>query len=258
MINQTIQRTKYYTFLVAILVLTLWAGQRSGVLAAPPRQEGQDSALITQPVEGESVQGVVSIIGTATHPAFNFYVIEISPRPGEQWQFVGDGQTPVENGQLTTWDTNTVPDGTYAIRLRVVYVDGNFSEAPPREVVVTNTQPLPTNTPEATPTEEGPVDIDPGPPTATSTPLPPTPTVLVEQPVVDTPTPRPAETTVPLQNPDEPSSFVPTVSGFSLLSLRDACLYGGGLMLGIFLLFGFLAALRTFIQGFVDRLRQRS
>lgn len=255
--RQITTHIKSNTFLVVIIAIFFGLLPWVGVYAAPPRQEAQDLAIINQPTNNSVVRGVVPIIGTATHPTFSFYVLEFSPDPGDQWQFIGDSQTPVTNGQLAAWDTTIVPDGAYVIRLRVVRVDGNYTEGFSRQVTVSNSQPLPTDTPEVTPTDEGPGAVDSGPPTATPTPLPPTPTILVEQPVVDTPTPRPSENTAPLQDPDEPSSFIPTVSGFSLLSFRDACLYGGGLMLGIFLLFGFLAALRTFIQGFIDRFKQR-
>ncbi|RMF00210.1 MAG: hypothetical protein D6768_13345, partial [Chloroflexi bacterium] len=71
------------------------------------------------------------------------------------------------------------------------------------------------------------------------------------------PTPRAIPTTPPLADPEENTTFIPTVSGFSLAPLRDACLYGGALMLSIFLLFGFLSALRRLIIGFIERRRGR-
>lgn len=244
----------YRVIFILTLLVAVWLIQFSGTLAAPPGQETVGIAAITQPGNGATVQGVVPIIGSSDHPAFQFYTVEFSPTdPGNQWQFIGDGQTPVVNGQLTSWDTMTVPDGSYTIRLRTVRVDGNYDEAFV-EIVVANAQPLPTNTPavaEETPTPGFAV------PTETPTPLPPTPTILIEQPIVETPTPRPVETTAPLADPDESQTFIPTVSGFSLSPLRDACLYGGGLMLALFLLFGFLSALRLFVQGFIDRARQR-
>lgn len=248
--KRTTKQVRYYIFLIVILTLIFWLIQFSRTIAAPLWQEAQDVAIITEPASNAALQGIIPIIGTATHPTFAFYVLEFSPEPGNQWQFIGDGQAQVINGQLATWDTTTVPDGSYTIRLRVVRIDANYSEAFAQQVVVSNTQPIPTDTPEITP-DESPI------PTITPTPLPPTPTIVVEQPIVNTPTPRPVETSAPLQDPDEGSSFIPTVSGFSLFPLRDACLYGGGLMLSLFLLFGFLAALRIFIQGFIDRLRQR-
>ena len=249
--QQRTKPTKRYLFLAFVALLLLWLNQFSGVIAAPPAQEGQDIAIITEPGSNAVVQGVVSVIGTAIHPEFSFYVLEFSPDPGDQWQFIADSQTQIANGQLATWDTTVVPDGNYMIRLRVVRIDGNYSEFFAQPLTVSNAQPLPTATPEDVPT------TGPAAPTVTPTPLPPTPTIVVEQPIVDTPTPRPVETSAPLENPDQGSSFIPTVSGFSLLPLRDACFYGGGLMLGVFLLFGFLAALRIFVQGFIDRIRKR-
>ncbi len=169
---------------------------------------------------------------------------------GDQWGTVGiTHDTPVINGLLETWDTTLVPDGSYTFRLRVVRLDGNYSEFFSQQVVVANSQPIPTDTP--TPVEATPR------PTITPTDLPPTPTIVIDQPVVDTPTPRPVATTSPLEDPDENSSFIPTVTGFSFGPLQDACLYGCGIMLSLFLLFGFLAALRTFILGFIDRIRRR-
>ncbi|NJN92703.1 MAG: hypothetical protein HC875_00765 [Anaerolineales bacterium] len=224
-------------------------------MAAPPAQ-GQDLAIINDPASNAVVRGQVQITGSSDHPSFQFYIIEFSPEPvtGGQWQIIGATRnTPVINGVLETWDTTLIPDGSYTLRLRTVRLDGNYTEAFSQQVVVANTQPLPTDTP--IPTEE--VVVPSGPPTETPTPLPPTPTVSIEQPIVETPTPRPVETSAPLEDPDEVTSFIPTVSGFSVTPLRDACLYGAGVMLGVFLLFGFLAALRTFIMGFIHRMRRR-
>lgn len=244
-----------WLFLMALLLLGL--SQFAGVQAAPAAQ-GQDLAVINDPASNGVVRGSVQIIGSADHPSFQFYAIEFSPEPvtGDQWQIVGaTHNTLVINGVLETWDTTLIPDGSYTLRLRVVRLDGNYSEAFSQQIVVSNTQPLPTDTPAApTPVEE----LVPSSPTDTPTPLPPTPTVLIEQPIVETPTPRPVETTAPLTDPDEVTSLVPTVTGFSFSPLRDACIYGAGIMFSVFLLFGFLAALRTFIMGFVHRLRRKT
>jgi hypothetical protein len=249
-----------FKYLILLTILTLLAAglaPLARVMAAPALQ-GQDLAIITDPVSNAVVRGQVQIIGSSDHPSFQFYIIEFSPEPvtGDQWQIIGATRnTPVINGVLETWDTTLIPDGSYTLRLRTVRLDGNYTEAFSQQVVVANTQPLPTDTPLPTQEVEGVVPA--GPPTETPTPLPPTPTVSIEQPIVETPTPRPVETSAPLQDPDEVTSFIPTVSGFSLTPLRDACIYGAGVMLGVFLLFGFLAALRTFIMGFIHRVRRR-
>jgi hypothetical protein len=239
---------------VLIIIISVWLTQLPGTLAAPPSQ-GADIAVISSPADNAVIQGTVQIIGSADHPSFQFYVVDIAPEPstGDQWNTIGvTHDNPVINGPLETLDTTLFPDGSYTLRLRVVRLDGNYSEFFVRQVVISNTQPIPTDTPSAA------EELPPGPPTVSPTPLPPTPTIVVEQPVVETPTPRPVPTSPPLEDPEDTgSSFIPTVTGFSLAPLGDACLYGAGIMLVIFLLFGFLGALKMFIQGFIDRMRRR-
>lgn len=217
--------------------------------------QGEDLAIISSPTSNSVVRDTVQITGSADYPSFQFYILEVSPEPvtGDRWQIIGDiHEEPVVDGVLETWNTGLVPDGSYTIRLRVVRLDGNYSEAFSQQVVVANAQPAPTDTPTPAPTP-----AEAGPPTTTPTPLPPTPTIVIEVPVVETPTPRPVPTSPPLQDPEEDQSIIPTVSGFSVIPLRDACIYGGGLMLVIFLAFGFLSALRRLILGFIERRRRR-
>ena len=255
MLKSTPAPSKQLVSAAVVLLATLWLVQYSWVLAAPSNQ-GQDLAIITNPTSNAVVRDVVEITGSADYPEFQFYIIELAPEPitGDQWNIIGTiHEEPVPSGVLETWDTTTVPDGSYTLRLRVVRLDGNYSEFFSQQVVVSNAQPLPTDTPTITPTAE---EVD-RPPTVTPTNLPPTPTIVIDQPIVDTPTPRPIPTTPPLEDPDEETSFIPTVSGFSLSPLWNACIYGGVFMLAIFLLFGFLSALRHFILSIVERRRGR-
>jgi hypothetical protein len=261
MMQNGIRFKPQYILLTLLALTTIWLFQFSGAMAAP-RLQGQDLAIIASPASNAVVQGLVDITGSADHPSFQFYVIEFSPEPvtGNQWQTAGViGETPVINGLLTRWDTTVIPDGSYTLRLRTVRLDGNYTEFFANQVVVANAQPTPTGTP-AVPVVETPVDAQ-GPalePTATPTDLPPTPIIVIEQPIVETATPRPVETSAPLEDPEEANgSFVPRVSGFSVIPLQDACLFGGGIMLILFLFFGFLSALRMFVNGFIERRRRK-
>lgn len=246
MSKQKLALFKLNTALIFVLAISLWLQWLTGVVA-----QGSDIAVIASPTSNAVVQGTVQINGSADHPAFQFFVVDIAPEPNpaDVWSTIGaTHNTPVVNGLLETWDTTLFPDGSYTIRLRVVRLDGNYAETFARQVVISNAQPIPTDTPESkeTPT-----------PTVTPTKLPPTPTIVIDQPIVDTPTPRPVPTSAPLDDPEAEETFIPTVTGFSMTPLVDACLYGGGIMLGVFLLFGFLGALRLFIQGFIDRIKRR-
>jgi hypothetical protein len=88
--------------------------------------------------------------------------------------FIGDAhfnQQPL--GLLGTWESRSVPDGAYGLRLRVVKADGNYLDSDARRVLVANTRPAESPTPEASPTSE-PFPTQP----------PPTQEVIVAAPTV--------------------------------------------------------------------------
>jgi hypothetical protein len=159
-----------------------------GVLLAPGLalawQGGQ--ATISSPQPFSTLRGVISINGTATHPSFQrFQLYFRSESVPDEWHFMFEQTNQVSNGLLGTWDTRGVPDGTYALRLRVVRVDGNYDEKEINGLLVANTRPVDTPTPDVTPTLP-----EPAAPTATPTSIfTPTP-VTVQQPQIATPTPR--------------------------------------------------------------------
>jgi hypothetical protein len=135
--------------LVALLVVATPIG-------AEPLQQ-QPAVQITSPEMGAQVRGLVPIIGSASVSPFQFYKVEygVGPSPSS-WAVVGSlVESPVTNGQLAMWDTNSVPDGVYTLRLQAVKTDGNFEEFLVRGVVVANSAPTSTPTPEATATPVG-------------------------------------------------------------------------------------------------------
>lgn len=82
-------------------------------------------AHITQPGDGATVSGIIQITGAATVANFDYYKIEFKS-PGNDWQFIQDYKTPVGDGLLATWNTDTVPPGQYGFRLVVVDITGNY------------------------------------------------------------------------------------------------------------------------------------
>jgi hypothetical protein len=239
------QRTWAFLAVAMLLVgLAIWSWQ--GALAAPPAQG--NLAIITAPTNGAVVRGQVPIAGSAAHPQFQFYKVEFAHEPtggDETWGIIGAiHQQPVVGGQLEVWDTTRIPDGSYSLRLRVVRLDGNYDEAFVVHIVVTNTQPLPTETPTLSPAQLT--------PTKTPTPLPPTPTIVIEQPALPTEQAIPGITRTPLPTP------VQDTGSFSIdpTPFQSSCLYGAGAILGIFLLFGLLAATRNLIYALLGRRRR--
>ena len=164
--------------LLLVLVAPLWAEPSIAPLPQAARAE------ITSPEPLTAIRGEVPISGTALHPQFQRYELYFKLEPGENWIFIGEAHfESVDRGLLGIWFTSSLPDGTYSLRLRVVRLDGNYEEVIVRQVLVANAEPTETSTPEVSPT-----------PTETPTPLPPTPTVVVEQPIIPTPTLRPTST----------------------------------------------------------------
>jgi hypothetical protein len=217
-------------------------------LAAPLSQEPRP--VLAQPEQDATVRGVVQLIGSATHPQFHRYELYYVPWPipsDQAWVFIGDAhyqQQPL--GLLGIWDSRSVPDGTYALRVRVVKLDGNYLDSDPRRVLVANTRPADTPTPAVTNT-----------PTTIPTPLPPTATIVVELPALVTPTPEPTATPEPDAAPilpaagpaasadrSEPSAVEALFSGARLLSVaRQSAIYTLGLFVAVGLFFGIKALL---------------
>jgi hypothetical protein len=169
-------------------------------LASPTLQEA--APVIAQPAENSAVRDVVQIIGSATHPQFQRYELYYAPFPvpsDQAWIFIGDAkfnQQPL--GLLGTWDSRSVPDGSYALRVRVVKQDGNYLDSGTRRVLVANTRPLPSPTPSETSTPEP-------EPTELPTVAAPSPTIVVAVPTIAVPTVRPSATPEPASTSILPS-----------------------------------------------------
>lgn len=93
-------------------------------------------ATITSPGDGQSVSGLISVIGTATHASFQYYKVEFAPGANADSNFVylGGGSSPVNGGVLANIDTNALGPGTWTLRLVVVDQTGNFP--PPCAITV--------------------------------------------------------------------------------------------------------------------------
>lgn len=93
---------------------------------------------ITSPGVNQVVQGNVSIRGTADHPSFDYYKVEVGSgtNPG-QWTVVGQlHQSPVNDGVLETFNAAAYAPGVYTLRLVVVDMTGNFPEPCPVTITV--------------------------------------------------------------------------------------------------------------------------
>jgi len=138
---------------------------------------------ILSPKSGEAVQGLVRVVGDTEVPNFKRAVLFFgyAQDPTHTWFPLGRRTTPAREGLLARWDTTSITDGNYVLRLVVTTTDGKKYEVRV-PVRVRNYTPIETPTP--APISHG-----------GSTPLPPTPTAT-PQPLYPTPTPLPANTDI--------------------------------------------------------------
>jgi len=200
-------------------LLLLWL-----VLLLFPRpvlaQEG-NQFIISSPLEEQYVQGVVTISGSVTVLGFSSYELSFAYEndPTQTWFKLTSSTLPVFEGELGTWDTTTLTDGDYTLRLRVFLLDGTTQELIMSDLRVRNYTPIPTATP-----------------TPTSTPVVQfvAPTAQLIRPVLATatlslPTPTPL--------PPNPASLAES-------SISSALGRGAALALLLFVVFGLLLRLR--------------
>ena len=166
--------------LTLILVLFCFPGS---VLA----QDGVDITILS-PGEDQVIQGLVVISGSVAILGFSSYEISFaySDDLTQTWFVLHSSTLPVFEGELATWDTTTLTDGDYNLRLKVFLLDGSVQETMVSGLRVRNYTPVPTPTPTQTPT----VIAQFAPPTAqliapalaTVTPSLPTPTSFPANP----------------------------------------------------------------------------
>jgi hypothetical protein len=121
----------------------------ASLLLSPRLQE--DSVRITQPGTGDSVQGIVEITGSVSTSAFAsaelFYAYAAADNLN--WFLISRIDQPVHSGVIARWDTTTITDGVYQLKLRVHYKDESFEDLIVNPVIVRNYTILSTNTPSA-------------------------------------------------------------------------------------------------------------
>lgn len=167
---------------IIIMILSLlWLVIPASWVAA----QSEDSAgvAITAPSPGTPLQGTVSIEGSTINEGFNSWEITfgyVSDSTGT-WFLIAEGDEQVERGELTQWDTTTITDGNYNLRLTVYLEGGRRDHYVVNDLRVRNYTPIETITTTPTLTHTP----------FTETPRPSlTPTSTIQP--SETPTPEPA------------------------------------------------------------------
>lgn len=87
-----------------------------------------ENSIILRPGANETVRGVITILGTASHPSFQYYKIEYTPAGSNNWSYLAGDRNAVVNGLLANVDTSVLGNGAWTIRLVVVDQTGNYPE----------------------------------------------------------------------------------------------------------------------------------
>ena len=87
-----------------------------------------DKIMITSPKSGEEVKAVVDLIGTADIPNFGFYKYEVTPIGTQQWATISADRMPKKAESLGKWNTLSVGNGDYFLRLVITDNVGNSIE----------------------------------------------------------------------------------------------------------------------------------
>ncbi len=172
-----------------------------------PVHTGPAQIAISQPMAGETVSGDVHIMGKANVTDFGYYVVEygVGGDPIGWGTVAGPVYLPVDGGLLAVWNTRSLVNRDYSLRVIAYDRLGNGVEARTWVVVLNPTSTrTPTPTPTHTPTPSPTVTLLPLPtikPLPSLTPLPtwtPYPTYTPPSP---TQTPEPPATPPPTKEP---------------------------------------------------------
>jgi hypothetical protein len=126
----------------------------AAVLAAhlPAAAQAPGYADITSPADGQAVQGLITIEGSASHPFFEAYDLAFAypSDPSQTWFLITDPvNQPVADGPMAIWDTTGITDGNYRLRLRVFLTNGNILQVFVDDLRVRNYTAVETSSPGA-------------------------------------------------------------------------------------------------------------
>lgn len=142
-------------------------------------------ASINSPLPGQALQGSVPI--AINLEAQEFQGIEISfayqDDPTDTWFLIFQSDEEVSGADLPQWDTTTLTDGEYTLRVDLSRADGSQTSMFVPDLRVRNYTAIETDTPVPTETAApGDTPVPTSTATATITPIPPTGTPLPPNP----------------------------------------------------------------------------
>jgi hypothetical protein len=148
----------------ATTVVTPTATTAPAPAATPAPAVAPTASGITSPVANASASGVITVTGNASDPKFLKWELDLLPG-GNASNAATVGLGLAQGAFSQALNTNTYPNGSYVLRLRVVRTDSNYSEYPVSFSISNGAAPAATTAPAAAPTKVV-------TPTATTAPAP--------------------------------------------------------------------------------------
>jgi hypothetical protein len=179
------------------------------------------SVYLKSPQGGEALQGSVPILGNTDVEGFQSASLFFGYQgdPTHTWFLIAQSDQPVKDGTLAQWDTTTITDGDYDLRLSVTRSDGSQEVANVEGLRVRNYSAIETSTP---------------------------------SPVKLTATALPGETVVPTKTlisvtsaPPTGTPFPPNPAQITTLDVADSMGKGALAILGLFALLGVYQGIRS-------------
>jgi hypothetical protein len=143
---------------------------------------------VLSPTQGQALQGSVPIVVNTSVDEFASAELTFSyaKNPTDTWFFIAETEQTASNAEIAEWDTTTLTDGNYTLRLAVTKRDGSQVTVTVPGLRIRNytaietatpTFPVPsaTSAPGDTPMPTASLVPSPSPVRLTSTPLPPNP-----------------------------------------------------------------------------------
>jgi hypothetical protein len=208
-------RISVFTLWLISLVWLFLLREQSSVDA----QSSQDVVYIFTPQPGQALQGVIPIEVSLIVSKLEVATLEFryERHPTDTWFLIAQVTESIPDGVMAQWDTTTITDGEYDLRLQAITMDQQSLEYIVPGIRVRNYSAIETETP---------------------TPFVPTETLLPGQG-----TPKPPSTETPLPPTTTPLPTNPAI--FTTEQFSQTFTIGSLASIGVFLLLGLYVAVRT-------------
>ena len=142
-------RSKFFIFALIVIVL--------GIAAPVLAREGkpfQALGRISAPAPGDALQGMVAIVGSTAVEGLRHWELSFAYAQDttNTWFLIERDDASIRDQTLAEWDTNTITDGTYHLRLTIFVEGGERSDLIVENLRIRNYSPIETSTPHPSPT----------------------------------------------------------------------------------------------------------